>query len=346
MRAMALKIAENFQLAPLTTFRIGGLATFFAEVNSEQELSEAIGFARKQELPIFVLGGGSNILISDQGIEGLVIQYQRKGVRVQGEILEAQAGESWDDVVALAVKHNLAGIECLAGVPGSAGGAVVQNIGAYGQTLGDAVSEVSVVELATGKLKRFSPAECEFEYRNSLFKKNPGRYLVTSFSLKLLSGGLPNISYPQVAKHFGHESTPSLAQVRDFVIRLRASKGYVIMPGFECYQTAGSFFKNPVVSSEQFNHLKPLLGEAELNRFWPSERGVKLAAAYLLERAGFSKGYREGAAGISPKHALSLVNFGQAQAREIRTLADKIKQRVWEKFGVKLEEEVLLVGKF
>ena len=243
----------------------------------------------------------------------------------------------------VAVQKNLAGIECLSGVPGSSGGAVVQNIGAYGQTLGDLVTEVEAIEIATGKSKVFSAAECEFAYRSSWFKINPNKFVITRFRLQLVPGGEPNISYQHVKKHFEGKPNPTLSQVRELVIRIRGSKGYLIMPGFKSYNTAGSFFKNPVVSTEQFEPLKPILGDLSLNRFWQTPQGVKIAAAYLMQESGFIKGYREGTVGISPKHSLSLVNFGGATAVDIKNLAGKIKDTVYKKFGVILEEEILYV---
>lgn len=317
------------------------------EVESEQEVVEALKFAKDKGLKVFVLGGGSNILISDAGFEGLVMHNKVEGKREKGkEELEIGGGEIWDEVVALAVEKNLAGIEYLSGVPGSAGGAVVQNIGAYGQTLADVVSGVQAIEAATGKTKIFSSQECEFDYRGSRFKRNPSKYIVTRFQLKLKPCGEPTITYPHVKKHFEKQPNPSLPDVRQFIIKLRASKGYLIMPGYECFKTAGSFFKNPIVSKQEFKKLKGKFGDSNLNRYWEQPGGVKLAAAFLMQEAGFPKGYREGNVGISPKHSLSLVNFDDAKAIEVKSLADKIKQIVFEKFGVKLEEEVLYVGSF
>lgn len=342
-----MDIKQNFPLSQLTTFKIGGPADFYVAVESEQELKEALNFAHQKQLPVLVIGRGSNILVSDRGFNGLVIRNEIKGLAIQDKgIISVGAGENWDDVAAEAVAKGLAGIECLSGVPGSAGGAVVQNIGAYGQTLADVVLKVNAIEVSGGKAQSFSPKECEFEYRNSLFKRNSNKYVVTSFQLKLKPNGEPTVIYAHVKKHFDNKRTPTLSDLRQFILRIRASKGYLIMPGFDSYNTAGSFFKNPIVSQEQFGHLKPILGDPSLNRFWEMPNGIKIAAAYLTQEAGFSKGYLEGNVGISDKHSLSLVNWGGAKAIEIRALADKIKSVVLEKFGVRLEEEVLYVGKF
>src|SRR3989338_8762257 len=317
-----MNIQTDFKLADLTTFHIGGPAKYYAEAASLSDLLAALDFAKKQILPALVLGNGSNVLVSDEGFSGLVIHNAIKGLAVEDSgLVSVGAGENWDDVV----------------------NAAVQNIGVYGQTLGDLVSEVEAIEIATGKPKIFSAAGCEFAYRRSWFKINPNKFVITGFRLQLTPGGEPNISYQHVQKHFEGKPNPTLSQVRDLVIRIRGSKGYLIMPGFKSYNTAGSFFKNPVVSTEQFEPLKPILGDLSLNRFWQTPQGVKIAAAYLMQESGFIKGYREGAVGISPKHSLSLVNFGGATAVDVKSLADKIKETVYKKFGVRLEEEILYV---
>ena len=339
-----MQIQENYPLAELTTFRIGGPAKYYVKVTATDELKLALVFAREKSLGVLILGGGSNMLVSDRGFNGLVIHNKLSCLTIEKSgLITVSAGENWDEVVVKAVAKGLAGIECLSGVPGSAGGAVVQNIGAYGQTLSDAVVQVEAIEVATGNVKVFLPEACEFAYRNSWFKKNSSQYLVTAFQLKLKPNGVPTITYPHVRKHFEQKPSPSLLDVRQFIIKLRASKGYLIMEGFEYYATAGSFFTNPIVNQEQYERLRPMLGDPSLNRFWQTEKGIKLAAAFLLEEAGFGKGYREGTVGISPKHALSLINFDQATASEVVALADKIKNVVFDKYGVKLEQEVIYV---
>ena len=222
----------------------------------------------------------------------------------------------------------------------------MQNVGAYGQTLGDKVSEVEAVETATGQIRKFRKNECDFVYRNSFFKRNPNLYIVTGFTLQLQPNGKSTVGYRDIEKHFAGKKEPTLSELREFIIRLRASKGYLIMRGHTSYNTAGSYFKNPLISEDIFRKLKPLLGDISRNRFWETSKGYKIAAAFLVQEAGFGKGYQEGHVGISPKHSLSLVNFGGGTAKEIKTLAEKIKQAVFSRFGVQLEEEVLLIGKF
>ncbi len=337
-------IKERYNLADLTTFKIGGLADYFAMVSSVAELKEALNFAHEKKLPVQILGGGSNVLISDAGFRGLVIQNAIKDLQIEDTgYVAAGAGENWDDVVARAVERNLAGIECLSGVPGTVGGALVQNIGAYGQSLSDIALEALVTEIATGKELIFSASECKFSYRNSFFKANPNKYVVTEVRLMLKPGAKPNISYPDVKKELENNPNPSLTDVRKAIIKIRAAKGYLIMSGFQSYNTAGSFFKNPIVDSQVFERLKPILGDVSVNRYWQVGNEYKIAAAFLMQEAGFGKGFRQGNVGISPKHSLSVVNFGNAKALEVKFFSEKIKQTVLEKFSVKLEEEILYV---
>lgn len=339
-----MEFTLNYPLSEITTFHIGGKADYFVSVKNPIELDEALRQAMEKSLPVLVLGRGSNVLASDDGFRGLVIQNQIKGITLNADnSLKVGAGEYWDDVVTFAISKNLGGIECLSAVPGSAGGAAVQNIGAYGQTLGDLVTEVVAIEISSGKEKVFTASECEFGYRTSWFKKNPNKYVVTEFTIRLNPQAPANTSYAHVAKHFEGKPHPTLGEVREFIIRLRASKGYLIMLGYESYNTAGSFFKNPVVSEDVYTPLREVLGSPDLNRFWPMKDGVKIAAAFLMQEAGFGKGYREGAVGISPKHSLSLVNFGGATSQDVKNLAEKIKETVYKKFGIRLEEEVLYV---
>ncbi len=340
-----MEYKENYPLAALSTFRIGGPALYYTKASSLEELKAALSFAREKGLGVQILGGVSNVLISDKGFDGLVIHIQIPGLQIEDSgLVTVSAGENWDEVVARTVEKDLAGLECLSGVPGSSGGAIVQNIGAYGETLSNFVARVYAVEIATGKEKEFSAEECEFGYRSSWFKRNPNKYVVTGFQLQLKNHGVPTTSYPHVSKHFANKPKPTLSDVRQFIIKLRANKGYVIMPGYESYATAGSFFKNPIVNNALYEKLSPMLGSPDLNRFWKTPNGIKLAAAYMMQEAGFGKGYREGNVGISPKHSLSLINLGEGTAAEIKALAEKIKAAVLEKFNVKLEEEVLFVG--
>ena len=361
-------VEENVILAPYTTFHIGGVAKYFFTAKSADDMMRAVSAAVECSVPFFVLAGGSNILVSDQGFDGLVILSQIHGLHTELKrgkaIVTAGAGESWDIIVARAVENNWAGIECLSGIPGTVGAAPVQNIGAYGQSVGEAVQSVEVVDSRDGTRVTFNNAQCGFGYRTSILKKARGRYIITKVILALTPNGAPLIAYHDLQEYFpsppplsggegdrakarsGEGATiPSLAEVRNAVIEIRARKGYVIMPEYECYKTAGSFFMNPIVSREQFEKLQSIIQGCYDPWSWPFPNGqVKVSAACLLQSAGFPKGYRRGVVGISPKHSLSIVNFGNATAREVIALAEDIKKSVQEKFGIKLEEEVQLVG--
>jgi len=351
---MALDIREHVSLKGFTTLAVGGFAKYFVEVKSEEETLEALAFAEIHRAPIFILGGGSNILVSDQGFPGIVAHNKILGVasRVEGKevFVTLGAGEEWDAVVRRAVEENLAGIECLSGIPGSAGGAVVQNAGAYGQSMDAVVQEVRAVHIPEKKVEVFDRTRCGFEYRDSFFKKHTGEYCITHVTLRLTPGGDATLAYHDIKSYFASEKKPTLKDVRNAVIAIRARKGYVIMSGYECDKTAGSFCKNPVVSEEKFKKVKDAVRKEQSRGgcrepwYWSvSPALVKISAACLIERAGFRKGYQEGSVGISSKHPLSLVNFGGGTAREIAALSYKISREVKDRFGVELAEEIVRV---
>ena len=337
-----MEIKENIKLAGYTTFGIGGNARFFCVVASIQEALEAIDFAKKNNLKIFLLGGGSNVLVSDEGFGGLVIKNEIKGFKQKENFLTFGGGEIWDDCVKKAIGLNLEGLECLSAIPGTFGGAVVQNIGAYGQTLAEVVDSVEVVDVALGEIQVFARQECGFEYRNSLFKKNRNQYLVVAAVLKLNEINRANISFYALKKYFEGQPLPSMQQVREAVIEIRASKGMVILPGHDGYKSAGSFFKNPVISEAQFEKIKELVTCPD-PWFWLQTSGIKVSAACLVTQAGFKKGDILDAAQISPKQPLALINPGFAHASDIKKLAGKIKKGVLDKFGVELEEEIVYI---
>ena len=373
------RLAENEPLAPYTTFKIGGPAKYFFTAKSADDMARAVRAALDCGVPFFVLAGGSNILVSDNGFDGLVILSAIMGCVFASEgdqvIATVGAGENWDNFVAKCVGQNLSGIECLSGIPGTVGAAPVQNIGAYGQSVDSVIRTVEAVDSATGTRVTFDNTQCEFGYRTSIFKKTPGRYIIMQVTFVLTPGGAPLITYHDLKQYFGASQVsppsqggdsgvvyhsapppatpqgggetyaPSLAEVRRAVIEIRARKGYVIMPEYECYKTAGSFFMNPIITQDQFENLQRMIKGCPDPWFWPLPDGtVKVSAACLLQSAGFLKGYRRGRAGISPKHSLSLVNFNGASASDIVALVQDIKTRVREKFDIMLQEEVQMVG--
>jgi UDP-N-acetylmuramate dehydrogenase len=347
-----LNIQENIPLAPLTTFQVGGPARFFTEARSERDVQDAVAYAGERGLPLFVLGGGSNLVVADAGFPGLVLKIGLSGVRVEGnDVFYAAAGENWDPLVALTVGRNCAGLECLSGIPGTAGGTPVQNVGAYGQEVSQTIIRVRVLELATGRILDLDSAACGFSYRASIFNTTQReKYIVLEVAYRLQPGGAPSIQYADVKKFFSEAANPSptLKQVRDAVRSIRQSKAMLIVPGDEDCRSAGSFFKNPVVSSLEADHVQALAERRVPGRAlprYPTQDGkVKLAAAWLVEQAGFNKGYSNGAVGISRKHSLAIVNRGGAKAQDIVALKDEVQKRVLDVWGVELHPEPVFVG--
>jgi len=355
-----LKIQENIPLAPLTSLKVGGAARYFAEVHDEAQLSEALTWARDKKIAVFAFGGGSNLVVSDAGFDGLVIKLGLTGIEsdVRGGrvLLTAAAGENWDAVVAHAVEHGWGGIENLSGVPGSIGGAIVQNIGAYGQTVADSVREVRAVEVATGQVKTFNRAACKFAYRDSYFKHEAhGQYILTSIVLQLKKDPKIDVSFTGYRGSLADKlkgKPPTLASVREVVIETRNSMGYLMMDGYPQFQSVGSFFTNPVVSHENFTRveqvakkLNPVKAAEPKPWHWDQPDGtVKLAAAFLIEFTQFKKGFKRGTVGVSPKHNLSLITYPGATANELVELANDVQDAVNKLFGVLLEPEAQLIG--
>jgi UDP-N-acetylmuramate dehydrogenase len=343
-----LRIQENIALAPLTTLGIGGPARWFVEATSEAEIAEACPWVREQDMPLFVLGGGSNVLVADAGFEGLALHVATRSMELDGEVLRAAAGTPWEHCVQQTTEAGLAGIECLAGIPGTVGGTPVQNVGAYGQEVASVIERVRAFDRAAQEFVEFANAECGFAYRRSRFNTTDrGRYVVTRVDYRLRRKGAPTWNYAELKAHFsGREKTPTLAEVAEAVRGIRKSKGMLLVEGDPDCRSAGSFFKNPSVAPEVVERVKQVAADSGLSvRTFPAEGGmVKIPAAWLIEQAGFRKGYKLGAAGISPRHTLALVNRGGATAKEILALAGKIQAAVEARFGIRLEMEPEMVG--
>lgn len=345
-----LNIEENVPLAPLTTFKIGGNAKLFARAHSEEDVIAAFEFAAASSIPLFILGGGSNVLIADSGFDGLVLQIGIKGIREitdveasrrGGMLIEAGAGEDWDGFVAYAVENAWAGVECLSGIPGLVGGTPVQNVGAYGQDVSETIVSVRCFDRETGKILTLSNSECEFQYRRSIFNSNQrDRFIVLNVLFMLRPNGTPKIAYRDLVDRFeGREA--SLAEVRDAVMEIRRSKSMVIDPTDPNSRSAGSFFKNPLVSVEVFQELRTSFHDVP---YFEAGDQVKIPAAWLIERAGFSKGFVAGEAGISSKHTLAIINRGSARAEEVVVLMKRITGAVEREFGIELAPEPIFVG--
>ena len=390
-----MKITEGKSLADLTTFRIGGQAEFFCEAKNKEDLQEAVDFAKEKKLPVFILGGGSNILISDKGFDGLVIRIGIKGIEElvpprkahraddQNDVLiRVGAGENWDDFVGWSVEKGYGSLENLSLIPGLVGGAPAQNIGAYGVEVGDLIESVEAFDMKEGVFKILSRKECGFSYRDSMFKREKGRYVIVSILFKLKKNAKPDISYKDLSEYFdasrskGPETSvgkpnsrpealpmwevhfpngkwsekvgeslrsslpirrPSIAQVRDAVIAIRTAK----LPDVKKVGTAGSFFKNPILSKEKFAELKSKY--SELPSFPESDGRVKIPIAWIIDKVCGLKGKKFGKAGIHDTQALVIVNHGDASFEDVEKVAKEIEKAVKEKTGIEIEREVIMV---
>jgi UDP-N-acetylmuramate dehydrogenase len=352
MNTGSLEIRENYPLKELTTFGLGGPARYFAVAENEDDVVEALDFAERRKLPIFILGGGSNVLVSDAGFPGIVILVRIKGFRsrLEGEhcFVYAGAGEEWQDFADRCVSSNWQGVECLAGIPGTVGAAPVQNIGAYGQDVAETIAGVRAIGIDTGKAVFFSNEECAFAYRKSIFNSvSAGRYIITGVTFRLKQNGPPAIRYREIEKRFKGGGEATLQQVRDAIIAIRDAKGLLVCKGHESFMSAGSFFKNPLVPADMFKGIERLVQKSGgcSNWAWTFDSGeVKLSAACLIQCAGFSRGYRKGNVGMSPNHTLIIVNFGGANSQEIADFAREVQVKVKELFGVFLRPEIRLIG--
>jgi UDP-N-acetylmuramate dehydrogenase len=347
-----MRFEENKPLAPLTTLGVGGPARWFVAANTEADIEEAAAWARQRGIALFVLGGGSNLLVADAGFDGLVMNIGLKGIRVLNSgsperVYEVAAGEDWDEFVQCTVEDRCAGLECLAGIPGTVGGTPVQNVGAYGQEVATTIERVRAFNLHEHAFVEFTAAQCAFAYRRSRFNTSErGRFVIARVDYRLTLDGHPTLKYADLQRAFPTDSNPSLKRVAEAVRRIRQSKGMLLVEGDEDCRSAGSFFKNPIVTEDQAVRVASIAG-SEPPRFPadPDYPGmIKLSAAWLIEESGFTKGYTLGRAGISTKHTLALINRGGATAAEILALADMIRSEVARRFGIHLQQEPLMLG--
>ena len=337
-----MNILENVPLAPLTTLKVGGPARFFVRAESEAHVFGALEHADARGLDVFVLGGGSNILVSDKGFDGLVVQIALRGVSFDGEVVTAQAGEDWDPLVETCVSRDLAGIECLSGIPGYVGGTPVQNVGAYGQDVSETIVSVRCLERGSRGIVDLPNAHCGFTYRKSIFNSDArDHYIVLAVTFRLVAGGEPMVEYRDLQRYFeGRE--PTLRDVREAVLEIRRSKSMVIEPTDPNSKSAGSFFKNPIVEISKFESIKA--HHSDVPSFPAGDGKTKIPAAWLIEQSGFHKGFRLGNAGISENHSLAIINRGNATSKEIVELKNKIQDAVEKKFGIILQPEPIFVG--
>ncbi|QNE75606.1 UDP-N-acetylmuramate dehydrogenase [Streptomyces finlayi] len=340
-------------LAPLTTFRLGGPATRLLTATTDAEVVAAVREADETSTPLLVIGGGSNLVIGDKGFEGTALRIATQGFALSGTTLELAAGEVWTDAVARTVEAGLAGIECLAGIPGSAGATPIQNVGAYGQEVSSTISEVVAYDRRTRETVTLANAACAFSYRHSRFKAEPDRYVVlrVRFELEDAGGLSAPLRYAETARVMGVEQGERVAaaDARETVLRLRAGKGMVLDPEDHDTWSAGSFFTNPVLDPAQYEaflaRAKDRLGDDVTPPAFPAADGnTKTSAAWLIDRAGFTKGFGTGPARISTKHTLALTNRGDATTEDLLALAREVVAGVHEAFGVTLVNEPVTVG--
>jgi UDP-N-acetylmuramate dehydrogenase len=344
-----MEILERVALAPYTTFQIGGPARWFAEAVSEDDIAAGVAFAASRGVPRFVLGGGSNLLVSDEGFPGLVLRIGLLGISQDGCGFTAAAGEDWDGLVACAVAAGCAGVECLSGIPGTVGGTPVQNVGAYGQEVSQTIVSVRAFDRESAGFVDLPASACGFSYRRSIFNSVAReRYIVSRVEYSLRKDGAASFVYADLAKHFAASgvASPSLVEVRDAVRSIRRGKGMLLVDGDADCRSAGSFFKNPVVAVSAVGLIAGKLGVEEKSvPAYPAAAGeVKLSAAWLIERAGFAKGFALGNAGISSRHTLALINRGGARAADVIALRERVVETVEVRFGVHLEPEPVWVG--
>jgi UDP-N-acetylmuramate dehydrogenase len=351
MSPVAGRPREAVALAPLCTMGVGGPARFFVEAETERAVLDAFDWAARRDLPLRILGGGSNLVVADGGVDALVLKPALREVttrEVDGAVeLTAGAGEPWDDLVRLAVEQGWAGLECLSGIPGLVGATPIQNVGAYGQDVSETVTAVRALDRATGRVVTLDRAACGFAYRDSVFKSGePDRYVVLAVTYRLTPGGPPAVRYPELARHLAARgrAVPSLEDVRESVRAIRRAKSMVLEADDPNRRSCGSFFVNPIVTAEQAARVETIAGDPAMPR-WPQPDGrVKLAGAWLIERAGIRRGEMDGAVGLSTRHALAVVSHEGARAADVGAFARRIRARVEAHFGVRLVPEPVFWG--
>lgn len=342
---------ENVRLADHCTLGVGGPARFFVEAPSEAAVLEAHAWARARNLPLLVLGGGSNLVVADEGVAGLVVKIALRGVHTREahgavEVIAA-AGEPWDELVCKSVERGWAGFECLSGIPGLVGATPLQNVGAYGQEVSETVIFVRALDTATGRIMTFENRECRFGYRDSLFRSNePGRHVILSVGYRLRPRGPATVRYADVEKDLDARGVekPSIADVRASVLAIRRAKSMVLDPLDENRRSCGSFFTNPIIAADDLAAVESRAGDPTMPRWGLPGGKVKLSAAWLIERAGYTRGRSDGPVGLSTRHALAIVARDGAKAKDVVGFAGRVQAAVQERFGVRLTPEPVFWG--
>ncbi|TGN10882.1 UDP-N-acetylmuramate dehydrogenase [Leptospira ilyithenensis] len=358
-------IEENILLSGFTTMQLGGSAKYFTRISSREVLLEALEFAKSKSFPYFILGGGSNTIVSDSGFSGLVIKIESSKIEILSEdsdsglvTISAEAGVAWDEFVKFSIAQGFSGIECLSGIPGTVGATPIQNVGAYGQEVSETILSLVAVH-PNGETKTFFKEECGFSYRNSKFKSGDLKdWIVISVLFQFSAKNPIQIKYPELQKAwesklslFSPSGQPKdrvheLQELREIVLSLRRKKSMVIDPIDPDSISAGSFFTNPILNSSQLQNFLERLQRMNLNfpsLFLEPIGRTKISAAWLIENAGFQKGYTVEGIGISKAHSLALVNRG-GNTNQLLSLMNRIVSEVESKFGIHLEREPVLLG--
>jgi UDP-N-acetylmuramate dehydrogenase len=343
-----LMLQGKVAVGSLTTMGTGGDALWFGEIRARRDLQDALVWAKDQNLPVCVLGTGSNTLISDEGFPGLVLQFPslRDPEVLPDGTIAMEAGLEWDRAVEWTIENQLGGLECLSGIPGRVGAAPIQNIGAYGVELADCLVDVRVWDTVSHSVHMIPRAECGFGYRTSRFRSaDAGRYIVLGLRLRLSPGQSAPIRYDELRRALGvtQDARVEPARVRDAVLALRRSKSMVLDENDANTRSVGSFFINPTVDATTADRIAAAAG-MPMPRFDQADGSAKLAAAWLIEQAGYRRGYSDGAAGLSSRHALAIINRQNAQTADIVRLAWRIHQAVRDTFGIRLHAEPVLLG--
>ncbi len=367
-----LNFKENINLSDYTTIKLGGKARYFCECIDKEEIIACLNFIRENKLKYQILGGGSNIIFPDEGFDGLILKTAMKNINLTGkggsdevEVI-AEAGVNWDDFVRFCVAQGFAGIECLSGIPGTVGATPIQNVGAYGQDVSKVIKEVEVIQIDNMNKVKFSNADCRFGYRDSRFKlEDSNKYIITEVKFALKRNGEPLIHYPDLIKSLNDnnyllsndegknylkditDSKEKLKIVRDAIIEIRKRKGMVTDENDPDSVSCGSFFTNPILNNDEFktfkeNCVKKKINDIEIPQY-KTEKGIKVPAAWLIENAGFKKGYQKNGVGISSKHTLAIINCG-GKTKDVIALANEICEKVFELFGIKLETEPQIIN--
>ncbi len=350
----------SIHLSEYTSIGLGGDAKYFISCATIDEIRSAFQFAESEKLAVQILGGGSNIVFPDDGFDGLIVKIDLKGIKREDDgdhaEVSANAGEVWDDLVKSCVRKNLAGAECLSGIPGSVGATPIQNVGAYGQEVKNTILAVKAIERKSLELVEFTSAECEFGYRKSRFKTNDkNKFVIVEVRYRFSKSGKPSVKYEELRDYIESkeketggrkpkDGETSLENVREAVLALRRKKSMVIDPNDPNSRSVGSFFVNPILTDVDYGNFMEKLNFNRIKRApsYKSANGIKISAAWLIENSGFNKGYKRDGVGISSNHALALVNYS-GTANELLSLASDIEKCVQEKFGIKLEREAVMV---